>query len=166
MSFEDHFTKFTLLFPIPNKLDVMKIFFSFQKFVECQFICKIKSVQTDWGTEFWSLHTYFANISIQDRITCPPASQQNGSIVWKHHHIVGTVLSLLSHSSVLHAYWDDAFLTTTYLINQLSTSPLGVSLFEKLNKHTLDFPSLKILGCACFPYLHSFNRHKIDCMSK
>jgi hypothetical protein len=45
--FVDHFSKFTWLFPIANKSGVMQIFCSFQKLVECQFKCKIKSVQTD-----------------------------------------------------------------------------------------------------------------------
>ena len=59
VSFIDHFSKFTWLYPIPNKSSVMPIFHSFQKLVEHQFNCKIKSVQTDWGGEYRSLHTYF-----------------------------------------------------------------------------------------------------------
>ena len=135
-----------------------QIFCSFQKLVERQFNCKIKSVQTDWGREYRTLHTYFANIVIQHRITCPHTSQQNGFVERKHRHIVEMGLWLLSHSWVPHTYWDDAFLIATYLINCLPTTPFGISPFEKLYKHALDFSSLKIFGCACFP----FNLHKLD----
>ena len=110
VSFIDHFSKYTWLFPIPAKSSVMQIFCSFQKLVERQFNCKIKSIQTDWGGEYRSLHTYFANIGIRHRITCPHTSQQNGSVERKHRHIIETGLSLLSHSHVPHIYWDDAFL--------------------------------------------------------
>jgi len=44
VSFVDHFSKFTWLYPIPNKSSVMPIFCSFQKLVERQFNCKIKSI--------------------------------------------------------------------------------------------------------------------------
>lgn len=75
-------------------------------------------------------------------------------------------LSLLSHSYVPHTYWDNAFLMATYLINHLPTSPLGMSPLEKLYNHVLDFSSLKIFGCSCFPFLHPFSRNKLDFQSK
>jgi histone deacetylase 1/2 len=166
VSFVDHFSKFTWLYPIPNKSSVMPIFCLFQKLVERQFNCKIKSVQTDWGGEYRSLHTYFTKIGIQHRISCPHTSQQNGSVERKHRHIVEMGLSLLSHSHVPHTYWDNAFLMATYLINRLPTSPLGMSPLEKLYNHVPDFSSLKIFGCACFPFLRPFNRNKLDFRSK
>jgi len=82
----------------------MSIFCSFQKLVERQFNCKIKSVQTNWGGEYRSLHTYFTEIGIQYRISCPHTSQQNGSVERKHRHIIEMGLSLLSHSYVPHNY--------------------------------------------------------------
>jgi len=166
VSFVDHFSKYTWLFPIPAKSSVMQIFFSFQKLVECQFNCKIKSIQTGWGGEYRSLHTYFTNIGIQHRITYPHTSQQNESVERKHRHIIETGLSLLSHSHVPHIYWDDAFLMATYLINRLPTTPLDISPLEKLYNHTPDFSSLKIFGCACFPFLCPFNHHKLNFRSK
>jgi len=104
VSFVDHFNKYTYLFPILAKSSVMQIFCSFQKLVECQFNCKIKSIQTDWGGEYPSLHTYFENIGIQHRITCPHTSQQNKSVERKYRHIIEIGLSLLSHSHVPHTY--------------------------------------------------------------
>ena len=89
-------------------------------------------------------------------------SQQNGFVEWKHRHIIETGLSLLSHSHVPHTYWDNVFLMATYLINFLPTTHLSFSPFEKLYKHAPDFSSLKYFGCACFPFLHPFNRNKLD----
>jgi len=166
VSFVDHFSKFTWLYPISTKSSVMSIFCSFQKLVERQFNCKIKSIQTDWGGEYCSLHTYFTNIGIQRRISCSYTSQQNGSVERKHRHIVEMGLSLLSHSHVPHNYWNNAFLIATYLINRLPTSLLSMSPLEKLYNHAPDFSSLKFFGCARFPFLHPFNRNKLDFRSK
>jgi len=75
-------------------------------------------------------------------------------------------LSLLSHSHVPHTYWDNAFLMATYLINRLPTFSLGMSPFEKLYNHVPDFSSLKIFGCAYFPFPRLFNFNKLDFRSK
>lgn len=65
VAFVDHFSKYTWLYPISAKSDVYKVFCSFQKLVECQFNCKIKYVQTNWGGEYRSLNNFFPNIGIQ-----------------------------------------------------------------------------------------------------
>jgi len=49
VSFIDAFSKFTWLFPISHKSEVMNVFLKFQLMVEWLFNTKIKSVQTDWG---------------------------------------------------------------------------------------------------------------------
>jgi len=43
----------------------------FQILVECQFLLKIKFVQTDWGGEYRKLSTFFKIIGIQYRLICP-----------------------------------------------------------------------------------------------
>ena len=166
VSFLDHYSKYTWLYPIPQKSDVYKVFCSFQKLVERQFNCKIKSVQTDWGGEYRSLHKYFENIGIQHRVSCPHTSQQNGSIERKHRHIVETGLSLLSHSSVPLSFWDHAFMMATYLINRLPTSPLNTTPLHKLFARDPDFSLMRVFGCACYPFLRPFNKHKLDFRSK
>lgn len=93
VSFVDHFNKYTWPFPVSHISDIMKVFISFQILVERQFNCKIKLAQTDLGTEFCSLHTFFANIGIQHQVTRPHTSKQNGSIERKHCYIVEIGLS-------------------------------------------------------------------------
>jgi len=59
-------------------------------------------------------------------------------------------------------YWDEAFLTATYLINRLpypvtnNKSPVEL-LFQKSS----DYNFLKVFGCACWPHLRPYNQHKL-----
>jgi hypothetical protein len=51
-------------------------------------------------------------------VSCPHVRQQNGAAGWKHRQIVDIGLALLANASMPLKYWDQAFLTSTHLINQ------------------------------------------------
>jgi len=73
------------------------VFHRFQVLVEQQFSRKIKSVQTDYGGEYRKLNSFFKTFGIHHRIICTHTHEQNGIVERRHHHIVGTGLSLLGH---------------------------------------------------------------------
>ena len=167
VSFIDNFSKFLWLFPMKLKSDVENIFLQFQAYVEKQFSHKIKAIQSDWGGEYRRLHNYFQNVGIAHRIACPHTHQQIGTVERKHRHIVEVGLSLLSHSHLPQTYWEDAFNTATFLINRLPTPTLNnISPYEKLYNRTPDFSFLRTFGCACWPNLRPYNKHKLDFRSK
>lgn len=87
--------------------------------VERLFDRKILAMQTDWGGEYQRLNSFFQHIGISHHVSCPHAHQQNGSAERKHRHIVEIGLALLAHSSMPLKFWDETFLTATYLINRL-----------------------------------------------
>lgn len=135
--------------------------------VERFFNTKIKCVRSDWGGEFRPLHTYFQSIGILHRVSCPHTHQQQGCVERKHRHIIDTTLALLADSGVPKCFWDEACLTSCYLINRLPTPLLGnVFPFEKLFAKPLAYCFLKIFCCACFPNLHPYNSQKFDFRSK
>lgn len=80
-----------------------------------------------------------------------------------HWHIVKTGLTLMTIASISQQYWDDAFVTTTYLINWLPSPfthhkiPIEL-LFKKVSNYTF----LHTFGCACWPYFHPYHSHKMD----
>jgi len=72
------------------------VFHQFQVFVERQFSRKIKFVQTDWGSEYHKLNSFFKTIGIHHRLICPNTHEQNGTVERRRrHHIVETGLTLL-----------------------------------------------------------------------
>jgi hypothetical protein len=93
--------------------------------------------------------------------------QQNGVAGRKHRHIVEVGLSLLAQSSMPLKYWDQAFLTATYLINRTPSKVIGNSTpLEHLYKMQVDYNSLRFFGCACWPNLRPYNSHKLAFRSK
>ena len=64
-------------------------------------------------------------------------------------------------------YWEDAFTTAIFLINRLPTPILNnLSPSEMLYNRVPDFSFLRVFGCACWPNLRPYNRHKLDFRSK
>jgi len=120
VSFVDAFSRFTWVLPIQSKSNVMPIFLKFQGMVEHLLNSKIKSVQTNWGAEYRNHHTYFQSIGIIHRISCPHTHQQ-GCAKRKHRYLIDTTLALLAESYLPKTFWDEACLTSCYLINRLST---------------------------------------------
>lgn len=134
ISFIDDFTKFTWLYLIKDRTEAQHIFCLFQAHVERLLNTKIKSVQSDWGGEYQKLHTqFFTSLGISHCVSCPHTHQQNGSDERKHRHIVETGLALLAHASMPLRFWDEAFLTSAYLVNRLPTRVIdNLSPLERL----------------------------------
>jgi hypothetical protein len=95
-------------------------------------------------------------------VLCPHAHQQNGSSERKHRHIVENGLALVANASMPLKFWDEAFLTTTYLINLLPSRVINYKTpVELLFKEKPNYSSLRVFGCACWPNLRPFNPRKL-----
>jgi hypothetical protein len=163
VSFIDDYSKFTWIYPLKFKSEVFQKIHEFQQLVERMFNRNIITIQTDWGGKYQKLHTLFTKVGITHQVSCPHTHQQNGSAERKHRHIVEVGLALLAHASLPLKYWEDAFLTATYLINR---TPSRVIQFhtplERLLHIKADYSSLRIFGCACWPNLRPYNSHKFQ----
>jgi hypothetical protein len=74
---------------------------------------------------------------------------------------------LLAHASMLLKFWDEAFLTATFLINRLPTPVLHhMSPIEKLFATKPAYSFLRTFGCVCWPNLRPYNTHKLAFRSK
>jgi histone deacetylase 1/2 len=167
VSFIDDFSKFTWIYLLKKRSDVYQAFLNFQQYVERKFDRKIITIQTDWGGEYEKLHAFFQTAGITHHVSCPHAHQQNGSAERKHHHIVEVGLALLANASMPLKYWDEAFLTATFLINLLPSKVIDLeSPAERLLHITPNYDALRTFGCACWPNLRPYNTRKLAFCSK
>ena len=167
VSFIDDYSKFTWIYLLKNRSEVFDIFHEFQALVERRLGHKIITMQTDWGGEYEKLNFFFKKIGITHHVSRPHAHQQNGSAERKHRHIVEVGLSLLAQASMPLKYWDEAFITATYLINRIPTKVLDFSTpLETLFQEKPDYSVLRIFGCACWPNLRPYNTRKLEFHSK
>jgi histone deacetylase 1/2 len=167
VSFIDDFSKFTWIYLIRHKSEVFNHFLDFQNLVERMFDRKILAMQIDWGGEYQKLNSFVQRVGISHHVSCPHAHQQNSSAECKHRHIVEAGLSLLAQASMPLKFWDEAFVTATYLINRLPTKVLGGKTpFECLLNIQPDYSSLRVFGCACWPNMRPYNDRKLQFRSK
>ena len=150
------------------ELRLNAFFYSFKPMLSVSLTLKSNVFNLTGGGEYQKLHNqFFKNLGIAHHVSCPHTHQQNGSAERKHRHIVETGLALLAHASVPIKFWDEAFLTATYLINRLPTRVLdNLCPLERLFKTPPNYSMLRIFGCACWPHLRPYNQHKLSFRSK
>jgi hypothetical protein len=128
---------------------VIQKFSEFQSLVERMFNKKILDVQSDWGGEYEKLNS-FTKIGIIHQVSCPHAHQQNGSTERKHRHIVEACLPLLANASMPLKFWDEAFITTTYLINHTPSKVIHYQTpLKRLYQIQPNCSILCVFGCTC-----------------
>jgi len=78
--FIDDHSRFTWLYPLRNKSDVLPCFVKFKNLVENLLSSSIKQLQIDNGGEYVSVafKTFIATHVILHRFTCPYTSEHNG----------------------------------------------------------------------------------------
>lgn len=60
-------------------------------------------------------------------------------------------------------FWPDVFSTTVYLINRLPIKALRLKCpMEVMFKTKPEYKTHKVFGCLSFPYLRSYNKHKLN----
>jgi hypothetical protein len=135
VSFIDNFSKFTWIYLLKHKSEVLQKNCEFQALVEHLFDKKILIVRSNWGGEYQKLNPFFMEVGISYHVFCPYVHQQNGSTERKHRHIVEVGLSLLAHAHMPLKYWYEAFLAATDIINWLPTKVIDLyTPLEKLLK--------------------------------
>jgi hypothetical protein len=163
VSFIDDYNKFIWIYLLRRKSKIFQYFLEFQSLVERMFNHKIIAVQSDGGCEYERLHSFFRHVGISHQVSCPHTHQQNDIAERKHCRIVKMGLSLFATASMPLKYWDEAFLTATYLINCTPTKLLNYDTpIHTLLGATPDYSSFRVFGCACWPNLRPYNSHKLQ----
>jgi transposase InsO family protein len=164
VTFVDDFTRFTWFFPLQHKSQVLSSFMHFKSTMENLLSCKLKILRTDCGGEYTKhdFQSFCSSTGVFHQFTCPHTSQQNGVTERKHRHIVDMGLTLMSQASLPLTFWPYAFSTAVFLINHLLSSHRGfISPWESLFGSSPPYSTFRSFGCACYPLLRPYSKHKL-----
>ena len=163
ISFVDAYTRYVWFYLIHAKSQALTVFKSFKLYVEKQTSFPLLSIQTNNAKEFLCFKSFLLSNDISHRLTCPYTHEQNGSIERKHRHIVDIGFTLLACSKLPKPFWGYAFTTVVSIINVLPTFVLNNQspYYLLFNSHP-DYSFYKTFGCACYPLLRPYNKHKMS----
>ena len=158
--FIDKFSRFCWIYPLKQKSDVLSKFKLFQQQFENVLHNRIDIFQSNGGGEFVNkeFSAYLSQCGIKHYISCPHTTER------KHRHLTELGLSMMFQGHLPPQPWVDSFLTANFLINLLPTSvhEKMASPYEQLYQKTPEYTSLRVLGCACYPYLRPYVHNKFD----
>ncbi|KAL4027855.1 hypothetical protein IC575_011045 [Cucumis melo] len=156
----DDATRYTWVFMLKLKSDVISIIPQFFKLIETQYGKAIKQVRSDNAPEL-KFTTFFEQKGVIHQYSCVQCPQQNSVVERKHQHILNTARALYFQSQVPLNFWGDCILTAIYLINRTPSKLLQwKSPFQKLNNTIPDYNSLKVFGSLCYASSLPYNRSK------
>ncbi|KAJ0046336.1 hypothetical protein Pint_05309 [Pistacia integerrima] len=168
VTFIDDYTKYTWIYFLRAKSEVLSVFQQFTTYVKTQFSSGIKILRFDSGGEYMSseFHDFLTQKGIVSQHSCPYTPQQNGVIERKNRHLLDVVRALLLQSSIPPKFWVEALSTTVYLINRLPFSVLNYETpyFRLYNQHP-KYLDMHTFGCVCFVHLPSHERNKLFAQS-
>ncbi|GKC18112.1 retrovirus-related pol polyprotein from transposon TNT 1-94, partial [Tanacetum coccineum] len=150
VAFVDDCSRFTWLYPLKTKTGFYSVLPIFINLAQTQCSRKIKTFQSDGGTEFvnQTVRKILEDNGTFHRFSCLYTPQQNGRAERKHRHIVETGLAMLFNAHVPACYWVDAFTSATYIINRLPTPLLkNKSPFQLLFNQAPQYDNFRTFGC-------------------
>ena len=156
----DGFPRYTWVYFLPTKDQVLHTFIHFRTLVEKQLNTPIKCIQSDNCGEFLAFASYLHNHGILHRFSYPYTPQQNGRAQRKIRHLVETGMALLYQVSVPSKLWMQTFQTAAYLINILPSKILDFQPpMQLLFNKAPNYHHLRIFRCLCFPSLRPYMAH-------
>ncbi|PKU66248.1 Retrovirus-related Pol polyprotein from transposon TNT 1-94 [Dendrobium catenatum] len=162
--FIDDFTRFSWVYLMNSKNEVLSKFKLLCKFIQTQFNTIPKAFRSDGGGEFTShdFTMFLHHQGIQRQLSCPHTPEQNGIAERKHRHLLELTRTLLHASNLPHTLWAEALSTATYLVNRLPSSAISFHTpFYRLHNRHPRYDHLRTFGCQCFPWLKPYAANKL-----
>ena len=154
MTIVDDYSRYTWIFPLKQKSEVVKILENFVIFkIQTQLGTTIKVIRSDNGTEFF-MTNFFINKWIMHQTSCVNISQQNNIIKKKHDHLLNIATALMIQSYLLKIYWSYFIIHVAHIINML---PLFI--LNNFYLHALILWKIKKLANLKMRYTHYFSEY-------
>jgi hypothetical protein len=167
--FIDDFSRYTWLYFMTSRSEVLSIYKRFAAMVHTQFSMPIHVFRADFAGEYVSqmLHGFLAEQGTLAQFSCPGAHAHNGVAKRKHRHMLEKAYALMIAASLPPHFWAEAISTSAYLINLQPLAALqgGIPL-ERLFARSRDYSALRSFGCVCYVLLAPRERTKLTAQSE
>ncbi|WJZ95359.1 hypothetical protein VitviT2T_014135 [Vitis vinifera] len=167
--FIDDYSRYSWIFPMKSRSEILSIYSNFAKMVETQFSKRIKTFRSDNALEYTQhafqalLHSY----GTIHHLTCPGTSQQNGRAERKLRHILDTVRALLLSAKIPAPFWGEASLHAVHAINRIPSTVIhNQTPYERLFGSPPNYHHLRSFGSACFVLLQPHEHNKLEPRSR
>ena len=121
--FINDYSRYSWIFPMKSRSEILPIYSNFAKMVETQFSKRIKTFHSDNALEYtqYAFQALLHSYGTVHHLTCPGTSQQNGRAERKLRHILDTIRALLLSAKVPAPFWGEAALNVVHAINSMNS---------------------------------------------
>ena len=167
--FVNDYCRYSWIFHIKHRSELLQVYCNFAKIVETQFSKRIKIFQSDNTLEYtqYAFQAILHSYGTIHQLTCPGTSQQNGRAKRKLRHILDTVHTLLLSAKVPTPFWGKAALHVIHTINRIPSPVIqNQTPYDWLFRSSLDYHHLSSFNFACFVLLQSHEHNKLKPRSR
>ncbi|MCO5569582.1 hypothetical protein L7F22_023297 [Adiantum nelumboides] len=165
LTFIDDFSRYTTLYFLKQKSQVLTCFKEYCTLVMCHHDLPVQILWSDNGGEYVSnaFQKFCKDAGIQQQYTTPYTPQQNGVSERKNRTLVSAARTMLLTAGLSKPYWEEAVATAGYLQNRIphAIDPQFTPYYHWFGKiPTLEH--LRVFGCSAYPVQAVSLRHKLD----
>ncbi|KAF2347481.1 Zinc finger CCHC-type [Trinorchestia longiramus] len=169
VTFIDDYSRYTWVYIIKNKSDVIGVFTEFKALVENHYDQKIKILRTDYGGEYVStdFEGFLKVNGIIHQKAVPKTPEQNGVAERMNRTILEAVRAMLSDSKLPKTFWAEAVSTAVYVKNRSPNSAhKNLTPYQALNGLKPNVQHFRTFGCMAYAHVPKDEREKLDSKSK
>jgi hypothetical protein len=165
-SFTDDHSKWSEVYCMKMKSEVLDHFKISQKRAECHTGCKIRTLRSDNGGEYLSrsFKDHLAEHGITHQLTVPYTPQQNGTAERLNRTLLNSTRSMLKYMNCDKIFWAEAVTTACYIKNRVTTTglPNKITPQEIWIGKKPNVGHLRVFGSKCWYTIPKENIKKLD----
>ncbi|KAK8926133.1 hypothetical protein KSP39_PZI018401 [Platanthera zijinensis] len=169
VSFIDDYSRYSWLYFLRSKAEVLDRFKEFKNLVENQFERKVKVLRSDNGGEYCSdaFEQYCTEQGIARQKTTPYTPEQNGVAERLNRTLIEKERCMRSWAGLGKEFWAEAVATANHLKNRSPTSAVkGCTPFEAIFKEKPKLAYARVFGCDAYVHIPKEKRGKLDMKSE